>query len=127
MPKPTTTIHDTRRIVIVIMAANNDLATGPKSKIHAPVENSASTTHRYYRDSSHTTTVPVVNDGSHFFRALVWDMYKTGRYSDFTIKVQGSVREFHVHRAVICPQSSIFEAACRGEFVVSFFKCSFRA
>lgn len=109
------------------MASNNDALTGPKSRIHAPVENysaSSTTQHRYYRDFSHTTsstTVPVVNDGSHFFRALVWDMYKTGLYSDFTIRVQGSVREFHVHRAVICPQSRIFEAACRGEFVVSFF------
>lgn len=102
------------------MASNVD----PKStRIHAPAveNNNNSTTHRSNnRQDSHTTNVPVVNDGSHFFRALVWDMYKTGRYSDFTIRVNGSAREFHVHRAVICPQSRIFEAACRGEFVVSF-------
>ncbi|OKL60932.1 hypothetical protein UA08_03624 [Talaromyces atroroseus] len=57
------------------------------------------------------------NEGPYFFRSLVWGIYRSGEYSDFTIRVKGSVREFHVHRAVICPQSEIFEAACRGRFI----------
>ncbi|CRG90548.1 BTB/POZ domain protein [Talaromyces islandicus] len=105
------------------MASNDATGPGPKPRTlenTSPPTTATATattptpTYRY-RDSQ--ITVPVVNDGSNFFRSLVLDMYKTGKYSDFTIKVDGSAREFHVHRAVICPQSRIFEAACRGEFV----------
>lgn len=56
--------------------------------------------------------------GLYFFRSLIWDLYLSGQYSDFTIRVKGSAREFRVHRAVLCPQSKIFEAACRGDFIV---------
>lgn len=64
----------------------------------------------------------VAHAGLNFFRALVWDLLESGKYSDLTIRVvnkgSSSPREFRVHRAVVCPQSKIFEAACRGEFVV---------
>ncbi|KAH8696049.1 hypothetical protein BGW36DRAFT_342510 [Talaromyces proteolyticus] len=84
-------------------------------------DSALSTTSRVYiPEGSHRCRdylLPTVNDGSHFFRSMIWDMYKTGKYSDFTIKVKGFEREFHVHRAVICPQSTIFEAACRGKFI----------
>ncbi|KAL1964973.1 hypothetical protein VTN77DRAFT_6173 [Rasamsonia byssochlamydoides] len=63
--------------------------------------------------------------GLYFFRSLVWDLFESGQYSDLTIRVKGSAaasaatapREFRVHRAVVCPQSKIFETACRGEFM----------
>lgn len=64
----------------------------------------------------------VAHGGLYFFRSLVWDLLESGKYSDFTIRVikkgSSTPREFCVHRAIVCPQSKIFEAACRGEFVV---------
>ncbi|EED21912.1 hypothetical protein TSTA_091530 [Talaromyces stipitatus ATCC 10500] len=59
----------------------------------------------------------ISNDSPYFFRSLIWGIYKNRQYTDFVIRVKGSVTEFHVHRAVICPQSGIFEAACRGSFI----------
>ncbi|KAF4458120.1 Speckle-type POZ protein [Fusarium austroafricanum] len=41
-------------------------------------------------------------------------LFKTGAYSDFTITCRG--KEFKVHKAIICPQSSFFKAACNGSF-----------
>lgn len=70
------------------------------------------------RQHRHTNTY-LSKDGPYFFRSLIWGLYKNSQYTDFTIRIKGSVREFHVHRAVICPQSEIFEAACRGSFIVS--------
>lgn len=69
------------------------------------------------RQHRHTNT-SLSNDGPYFFRSLIWGLYKNSQYTDFTIRIKGSAREFHVHRAVICPQSEIFEAACRGSFIV---------
>lgn len=37
-------------------------------------------------------------------------------YSDLTITC--GEKEFKVHRAVICPRSDYFDAACKGEFKV---------
>lgn len=37
-------------------------------------------------------------------------------YSDLTITC--GEKEFKVHRAVICPRSNYFDAACKGEFKV---------
>lgn len=65
------------------------------------------------------------NDGPYFFRSLIWGVYQNRQYTDFVIRVKDSQKEFHVHRAVICPQSQIFEAACRGTFVVRFSPFSF--
>lgn len=60
------------------------------------------------------------NNGPYFFRSLIWGVYQNRQYTDFVIRIKDSQKEFHVHRAVICPQSQIFEAACRGTFVVRF-------
>ena len=38
-------------------------------------------------------------------------------YSDITIRC--SSVEYKLHRAIICPRSSFFTAACSGEFIVS--------
>ena len=38
-------------------------------------------------------------------------------YSDLTVSCGG--QEFRVHRAVICPRSPFFAAACSGEFQAS--------
>jgi hypothetical protein len=68
------------------------------------------------RDLGHR--LAMAQGGLYFFRSLIWDLYLSGQYSDFTIRLKGSAREFRVHRAVLCPQSKIFEAACRGDFIV---------
>ncbi|OQO00434.1 hypothetical protein B0A48_13783 [Cryoendolithus antarcticus] len=44
-------------------------------------------------------------------------LLKTGAFSDFVIKGHGG-REWKVHKAVICPQSSYFMRACSGSFTV---------
>lgn len=49
-------------------------------------------------------------------------LLKSPKYSDLTIACQG--REFHVHRAIVCPHSRFFDMACSGDFKVrhqSFF------
>ncbi|KAL6240234.1 hypothetical protein RBB50_012871 [Rhinocladiella similis] len=38
----------------------------------------------------------------------------SAKYSDLALVCQG--QEFHVHRAIVCPQSKFFEAACGGDF-----------
>ncbi|KAI0096201.1 hypothetical protein GGR51DRAFT_568764 [Nemania sp. FL0031] len=38
-------------------------------------------------------------------------LYTHGDYSDLTISCGG--REFHVHKALVCPQSAFFTAACQ--------------
>jgi BTB/POZ domain len=48
--------------------------------------------------------------------ASKWSILQSGKYSDLTIG--SGDREFHVHKAVICPQSPFFMAACDGEFKV---------
>jgi len=40
----------------------------------------------------------------------------SAKYSDLTLACQG--QEFHVHRAIVCPHSKFFEAACDGDFEV---------
>ncbi|KAG5804747.1 hypothetical protein H9Q74_004426 [Fusarium xylarioides] len=46
-------------------------------------------------------------------KALV-DLLKTGKYSDLTISCGKD--QYRVHKAIICPRSNFFEAACSGEF-----------
>jgi hypothetical protein len=43
---------------------------------------------------------------------------ESGKYSDLTISCGDRV--FNVHRAVVCPRSSFFAAACDGKFLVRF-------
>ena len=45
------------------------------------------------------------------------ELLRTGQYSDFTVFC-GS-REFHLHRSIVCPQSSFFATALDGSFEVS--------
>ncbi len=49
-------------------------------------------------------------------RASLSSILNSGKYSDMTICCGG--REFMVHRAVVCPRSRFFAAACDGEFQV---------
>ncbi|KAI9767184.1 MAG: hypothetical protein M1839_004603 [Geoglossum umbratile] len=46
-----------------------------------------------------------------------WSVLQSGKFSDVTIS--NGEREFKVHKAVICPQSSFFMAACDGDFQVN--------
>lgn len=49
------------------------------------------------------------------------NLLDTGKYSDFTLVCNGHDEtpvEIAVHRAIICPQSDFFEAACGGSFLV---------
>ncbi|KAK7214707.1 hypothetical protein V2G26_002710 [Clonostachys chloroleuca] len=41
-------------------------------------------------------------------------LFSSGSYSDLTILCGGS--QYKVHRALVCPRSSFFEAACRNNF-----------
>ncbi|EXJ61728.1 hypothetical protein A1O7_02157 [Cladophialophora yegresii CBS 114405] len=41
-------------------------------------------------------------------------LLKSGQYSDFVIECQGV--EFKVHRAIVCPQSTMLERAANGDF-----------
>ena len=41
-------------------------------------------------------------------------------YSDITIRC--GVDEYKLHRAIICPRSTFFAAACNGEFMVIIFQ-----
>ncbi|KAG0646595.1 hypothetical protein D0Z07_7566 [Hyphodiscus hymeniophilus] len=42
------------------------------------------------------------------------ELYKSGRYSDMTVKCQG--REWKVHRNIVCSQSKPLAAALDGNF-----------
>ena len=44
-------------------------------------------------------------------------LYTSGNYSDLVITCRGKI--YRVHRAIICPISSFFEAACSGQFKAS--------
>jgi hypothetical protein len=44
---------------------------------------------------------------------------ESAKYSDLTLSC--SDREFHVHRAIVCPRSPFFAAACDGKFLVSIY------
>lgn len=44
------------------------------------------------------------------------ELLKSGLFSDFTIECRGS--EFKVHKAIICPCSDFFKAACNPNFEV---------
>src|SRR5580700_10812703 len=44
------------------------------------------------------------------------ELLASGESSDFTIICQGV--EFKVHKAIICPESSFFRAACTNDFKV---------
>jgi hypothetical protein len=44
-------------------------------------------------------------------------LLKSGSYADFTIQCKD--REFNVHRAIICPESSFFQTMCQSSFKVS--------
>ena len=48
---------------------------------------------------------------------IVRRLLKSGQYSDITITCGRS--SFKAHRAVICPKSKFFEAACKKGFKVS--------
>ncbi|KAK4141204.1 uncharacterized protein C8A04DRAFT_39243 [Dichotomopilus funicola] len=41
-------------------------------------------------------------------------MPRSGNYSDLTITCQG--KSYRVHKAIVCPRSGFFTAACSGEF-----------
>jgi hypothetical protein len=43
-------------------------------------------------------------------------LLKSAKYSDLTLICNG--HEFPVHRAIVCPHSPFFDAACKGEFQV---------
>jgi len=45
-------------------------------------------------------------------------LLKSAKYSDLTLVCKG--REFYVHRAVLCPKSTFFDAACSGGFKESY-------
>jgi BTB/POZ domain len=44
-------------------------------------------------------------------------LLETKKYSDLTLVCEG--KEFPVHKAVVCTQSSVFAAACNGHFQVA--------
>ncbi|KAG4275769.1 hypothetical protein FPRO04_08283 [Fusarium proliferatum] len=44
----------------------------------------------------------------------LFELYRTGLYSDLTITCQGDTHR--VHKAIVCPRSSFFTAACNGNF-----------
>lgn len=44
-------------------------------------------------------------------------VYDSSKYSDLVIRCGD--REFKVHRAVVCPRSTFFAAACDGYFKAS--------
>lgn len=44
-------------------------------------------------------------------------LFKTGRFSDFTIKCKDWT--FHAHKSVLCSQSEFFMACCEGGFKLS--------
>ncbi|KAF5620356.1 speckle-type POZ [Fusarium sp. NRRL 25303] len=46
------------------------------------------------------------------------ELYRTGLYSDLAITCQGNT--YRVHKAIVCPRSSFFTAACNGNFKESF-------
>ncbi|KAL1845947.1 hypothetical protein VTK73DRAFT_389 [Phialemonium thermophilum] len=48
---------------------------------------------------------------------VLCSLYEDKTYSDLTITNGG--QEYHVHRAIVCPRSSFFRAACNGSFKVS--------
>ncbi|KAJ5105785.1 hypothetical protein NUU61_003132 [Penicillium alfredii] len=48
------------------------------------------------------------------FQATMKDLLANGKYSDMVISSQG--RDFAVHRAVVCSQSTFFDAAMKGGF-----------
>jgi len=48
------------------------------------------------------------------------DLFLGAKYPDMIISCGG--HEFNVHRAIICPQSSFFEAAVNGNFSVSILR-----
>ncbi|EAQ90444.1 hypothetical protein CHGG_02379 [Chaetomium globosum CBS 148.51] len=44
-------------------------------------------------------------------------LYTSGRYSDLAITCQG--KSYRVHKAIVCPRSGFFAAACNGQFKAS--------
>lgn len=46
-------------------------------------------------------------------------LYTSGNYSDLVVTCRG--KSYRVHRAIICPRSSFFEAACSGQFKASYY------
>ncbi|KAK5674687.1 hypothetical protein LTS10_012688 [Elasticomyces elasticus] len=59
--------------------------------------------------SSTRTTKPALG-----LVGAVGDIFKTGQYSDLTIKC--GERVWHVHKVIVCPQSPFFARACDGGF-----------
>lgn len=43
-------------------------------------------------------------------------LYRAGEFSDLLLRCGG--REFHIHKAIVCPRSRFFARACAGEFSV---------
>ncbi|KAK3640306.1 hypothetical protein LTR56_011902 [Elasticomyces elasticus] len=60
--------------------------------------------------SSTPTTKPALG-----LVGAVGDIFKTGQYSDLTINC--GERVWHVHKAIVCPQSPFFAKACDGRFM----------
>ena len=44
-------------------------------------------------------------------------LYDDGKYSDLTVK--SSEKTYRVHKAIVCPRSKFFAAACDGHFEAS--------
>ena len=57
------------------------------------------------------------NMGFPDLQPLLQSLLESGRYSDLTISCEG--RKFAVHRAIVCCQSSFFDAAVKGGFKVN--------
>ncbi|CAG8071843.1 unnamed protein product [Penicillium nalgiovense] len=57
------------------------------------------------------------NMGFPGLQPLLQGLLESGRYSDLTISCEG--RKFAVHRAIVCCQSSFFDAAVKGGFKVN--------
>src|SRR5947207_15393716 len=45
-------------------------------------------------------------------------LLESGKYSDLTLTCGDD--EYRVHRAIVCPHSAFFEAACGGDFAINY-------
>lgn len=50
------------------------------------------------------------------------NLFGPSKYSDLTVRCGED--EYKVHRAILCPRSDVFAAACDGGFKVQFYQSS---